>query len=936
MGFISDFFNDPLRTTKDVVNDTVDLVEDVIDVAVDLVGDVISWFVDIPELPDIDQDASSVLLNKNSNIAQIPVIYGERKVGGTRVFIETSGAENESLFICLVLCEGEVHQIGDIFINDENLSGSKYEPYVTIDKKVGTDTQSASTTLLEAPSWTSNDKLSGIAYLGIKIQFNSDVFSSIPTINAIVQGRKVFDPRDSSTAFSDNPVLCLRDYLTNTRYGKGLDTSLLDDTTFSAAANACDTTNETFSGSGVQIKRFQCNAVINTNQTLFNNTKVLLAGFQGMMPFQNGTYRVFVEDDYTATFSFTESNIISGFKIQGSQKGNKFNRVTAKFVNPETNYQADAVIFPDADSADYTTFLAEDNNKPLETEINLNTITSYYQARNIAKTLLKQSRLAGLQMSFVATPDALKCAVGDIVTVTHSTPAFTDKKFRVTGLSINYDATVNVSLAEHDATIYPWVNDKTQPTTASSNLPDPLTVAAPVLTVSDEVRTLNEEAVSFLIANVSTSDQFADRFEVQSQKAGTTEFVTMGQASEGRFEQVNIEDGLVYTVKARVINTLGVKSPFTTIAHEIVGKTAPPADVTGLTGNLIGNQYLLSWNAVADTDLSHYRLRFASTDSSMTYQNSNPLVDKVSRPATSVFVPARNGTYFVKSVDKLGLASLNPATVVLSSNIDELDNFKSIQTITESPDFNGTFDDTVEIDEDDRLVLNTSINFDSVTGNFDDALGLFDGGAGNVDAEGFYNFQNTVDLGAIFLVRATSIVRSIRVDYVALFDAAEGNFDSRQGLFDGDVNAFDDVGVEVQCRTTTDNPSGSPTYGDFKTFTVSDFKARGLQFRARLTTTDDKATPAVTFLSVQLDMGERVESGEDVASGAGAKAITFTKAFQATPAIGIGAQNLQTGDFYELSSKSRTGFTITFKNSSGSAIDRTFDFVAKGAGREVA
>ncbi len=864
MGWIQDFIRNPIQATKDAVNDTVDLVEDVVEVAVDLVGEVISWFIDIPEVPELEEEAPSVLVNKNSNIAQIPVIYGERKVGGTRVFIETSGAENESLFICLVLCEGEVHQIGDIFINDENLSGSKYEPYVTIDKKVGTDTQAASTTLLEAPSWTSNDKLSGIAYLGIKIQFNSDVFSSIPTINAIVQGRKVFDPRDSSTAF-------LRDYLTNTRYGKGLDSSLLDDTTFSAAANACDTTNETFSGSGVQIKRFQCNAVINTNQTLFNNTKVLLAGFQGMMPFQNGTYRVFVEDDYTATFSFTESNIISGFKIQGSQKGNKFNRVTAKFVNPETNYQADAVIFPDADSADYTTFLAEDNNKPLETEINLNTITSYYQARNIAKTLLKQSRLAGLQMSFVA---------------------------------------VNVSLAEHDATIYPWVNDKTQPATASSNLPDPLTVAAPVLTVSDEVRTLNEEAVSFLIANVSTSDQFADRFEVQSQKAGTTEFVTMGQASEGRFEQVNIEDGLVYTVKARVINTLGVKSPFTTITHEVVGKTAPPADVTGLTGNLIGNQYLLSWNAVADADLSHYRLRFASTDSSMTYQNSNPLVDKVSRPATSVFVPARNGTYFVKSVDKLGLASLNPATVVLSSNIDELDNFKAIQTITESPDFNGTFDDTVEIDEDDRLVLNTSINFDSVTGNFDDALGLFDGGAGNVDAEGFYNFQNTVDLGAIFLVR--------------------------QGLFDGDVNAFDDVGVEVQCRTTTDNPSGSPTYGDFKTFTVSDFKARGLQFRARLTTTDDQATPAVTFLSVQLDMGERVESGEDIASGAGAKAVTFTKAFQATPAIGIGAQNLQTGDFYELSSKSRTGFTITFKNSSGSAVNRTFDFVAKGAGREVA
>jgi len=66
-----------------------------------------------------------------------------------------------------------------------------------------------------------------------------------------------------------------------------------------------------------------------------------------------------------------------------------------------------------------------------------------------------------------------------------------------------------------------------------------------------------------------------------------------------------------------------------------------------------------------------------------------------------------------------------------------------------------------------------------------------------------------------------------------------------------------------------------------------------------------------------------------------AKVITFNKAFQATPAIGIGAQDLQTGDYYTLSSKSRTGFTITFYNSSDTAISRTFDYVAKGYGREV-
>lgn len=935
MGWFSNFIRNPIKTVKDTVDDVVEVVEDVIDVVGDVVGDVISWLIDIPEAPDIEQSAQTVLVNKNSNIAAIPVIYGQRKVGGTRVFVETSGSENKYLYIALVLCEGEVEEIGDIYINDELLTGSKYAPYATIDKKLGTDSQTASSTLTAAPSWDSTDTLSGIAYLGIRLEFNQDVFSSIPTINAVVKGRKVYDPRTATTAWSSNPALCLRDYLTNTRYGKGLDSSLIDDTVFGTAADACDTDVTNYDGSGETVKRFSCNMVLDTNQTIFNNVKIFLSGMQGMMPYQNGTYRLVLEDDYASTFDFDTDNIISGFSVKGSDKSRKYNKVTAKFVNPESNWQADAVIWPDADSSDYTTFLSEDNNKPLETEINLNGVTNYYQARNIAKTLCLSSRKAGLQISFVATADALKCAVGDVVTVTHPTPAWSSKEFRVASLSINYDATVNVSLVEHNATIYPWVSDKQEPASASSNLPDPFSVSAPTLSVSDEVRTLNEEATSFLIADVASTDEFTERFEAESRLEGETVFVTMGQTGGSRFEQTNIEDGRVYTVRARAINTLGVRSDWTTVEHQVVGKTAPPSDVTGLTGNLIGNQYFLTWTAVTDADLSHYRVRFAAEDTSPTYQNSISLVPKVSRPATSVFVPARNGTYFVKAVDKLGLASENPATVVLSSNIDELDNFTGIQTINEHPDFNGTFDDVVEIDEEDRLVLDTSLAFDAVTGDFDDALGLFDGGAGNVDAEGFYYFTNQVDLLATYLVRATAIVKQTRVDYVTLFDATEGLFDDRAGTFDGDVNAFDDVDVQVQARFTTDDPAGTPTWSEWQTFQVSDFKCRGLEFRARLTTTDDQATPAVSYLSVQLDMGDRTESGDDVVSGAGAKAITFNKAFIQTPAIGIGAQDLQTGDYYTLSSKSRTGFTITFYNSSDTAVSRTFDYVAKGYGREV-
>jgi hypothetical protein len=81
-----------------------------------------------------------------------------------------------------------------------------------------------------------------------------------------------------------------------------------------------------------------------------------------------------------------------------------------------------------------------------------------------------------------------------------------------------------------------------------------------------------------------------------------------------------------------------------------------------------------------------------------------------------------------------------------------------------------------------------------------------------------------------------------------------------------------------------------------------------------------------------------------VSSGAGAKAITFTNAFWTgttslggvnayLPSIGITAQNMATGDFFEVTSVSGTGFTVTFKNSAGTAVSRNFNWSAVGYGR---
>jgi len=152
--------------------------------------------------------------------------------------------------------------------------------------------------------------------------------------------------------------------------------------------------------------------------------------------------------------------------------------------------------------------------------------------------------------------------------------------------------------------------------------------------------------------------------------------------------------------------------------------------------------------------------------------------------------------------------------------------------------------------------------------------------------------------------------------------------------FDGDPNQFDDTNVELQVSVTEDDPSGTPTWSDYRKFFVGDYKARGLRFRAVLTSDDPQASPTVEVLQVTVDMPDRVASGSDIASTttAGGKVVNFSPAFKAIPALGIAAQNLTSGDYYEIVSKTATGFTIRFKNSGGTVVDRTFDYVAKGYG----
>ena len=84
------------------------------------------------------------------------------------------------------------------------------------------------------------------ALLGIKILASESVSGRMPVFRVLVKGKKVYDPVSGVSEWTRNPVWCLRDLLTNTRYGGGnyITGSMIDDGvggSWRDAATRCDT-----------------------------------------------------------------------------------------------------------------------------------------------------------------------------------------------------------------------------------------------------------------------------------------------------------------------------------------------------------------------------------------------------------------------------------------------------------------------------------------------------------------------------------------------------------------------------------------------------------------------------------------------------------------------------------------------------------------------
>jgi len=857
---------------------------------------------------DLTNYEKGILLNQSSNNAPIPVIYGSRRVGGTRVFMEATGASNEYLHIVLVLCEGPISAINTVYLNDVTSTDARFSGLVSVYKHLGEDDQNADENLIAAcpSSWTVNHRLRGVAYLYVCLKWDRDAFSGgLPTITADIDGKLVYDTRDETIKFSRNPALCTRDYITNTRYGRGIPTAMVPNAYISAAANYCE---EDVTVGGVVQDRYTCDGVVNVDDSALSNTQKLLSSCRGMLVFSAGQYQLIIDKPESATFDFNEDNITGSWTFSLGTKKNMFNRIRANFYNPDRSWQ------PDIAPADSPELRALDNGLVLETKIDLPFTANINTAKQIATINLKQSRQQ-IACQFSAFIEGLRCEVGNVATITHSTPGWSGKKFRIFNMTLKNNDEVTVTAREYADSGYDFGTIEASDTAPNTNLPD-VTSAMPPTDIAIKEEIYFDASGNNILSRIDISwqspkDAFAHEYEVEYKLSSDSAWIRAANTKTTAMKILALEPGL-YDFRVRSLNTMLVASEWHAIQKYVFGKTAPPSDITQIWAEAAQGGLKLTWTPVTDIDLSHYKVRWTSDLASGAWANS---LDVGISKTTTISIPAaRSGRYLVKAVDTTGHESVNAVTVdttiptILAWNVQE----EQVQ----EPSWPGTKTNTVVAEG--KLVMDSSVSFDDIA-DFDAVTELDYQDA--VVSSGTYETE-AIDLGSVQTARCS-------IELTFMVKRLDDDFDSISDIdavtnWDGADNT--NAGAIPQIALSQDGSA----WGDWQNFIAGDYTARAFKARLCCYSLDNRSYVEISNALFIVDMPDREEAAADVVCPVTGLSISFTAPFMAVPRIGITAQGLQTGDYYELSNKTVNGFDIIFKNSGGSGVQRTLDWVARG------
>jgi len=816
------------------------------------------------------------------------------------------------------------------------------------------------------------------------------------------------------TAWTDNPAWVFYDLVTNERYGLGtyVPAAQVDKWALYTVSQYCD--EQVNDGFGGTEPRFTCNLYLQSRQEAFKVINDLASVFRGMVYWSSGSLTVSQDAPKDAVALYTQANVVNGqFIYSGASAKAKHTVALVTWNDPDDQYRQKIEYVENATQiarlgviqTEVTAFGCTSRgqanrvgrwllfSEELESEtVTFSTGIEGAVARpgdviKVADSARAGARMGGRVVNATTTVIGVDSAVtlaagtwtmyvvlanGTVESKTVSSVAgqsvtlasglssapqvgaqwvitgtsLEAQTFRVVTVSEQDGGIIEITALKHDPDKYDAVEDGLVITPRDISILDDATDPVINGAVTEYLYTTTTDVkVGATITWTPPSRATSYLVEVRIDQQNLVQYTTQSAS----LELLDCEVG-TYIITVYALNITGKKSAAYTFTASVLGKTANPANVTGLQLVAQGANGLLQWDQHPDLDVrigGQIAIRYSDLTTSATWNTSIPVAE-FAGSATSGTVPIAAGTYLAKAVDSTGQYSLGTATI-LSQTLSIIQ-YNAVVISDQDPGFTGTktnmFVESNKLKLD--LVPTPSLDLDFTAGTYEEGEVYPD----PVVQSGEYEFSSYIDVSAIYTSRVSVNFAAAAVNLANLVDNWP-TIDSIGDLDLGDIPVnyvdswtdwdavlnFDgeqelgDAAISFQIATTNDDPAGTPIWSAWRTFYLGDYTARAFKFRLLVDRGTDPYTQVeVSDLGVTIDVPDRIESANNIAVTTSGLSVTFANQFYSTPAIAVTPYNMATGDYIVMSAQSATGFTVTFKNSAGTNVARTMDWIAKGYG----
>lgn len=441
--------------------------------------------------------------------------------------------------------------------------------------------------------------------------------------------------------------------------------------------------------------RYDCQGVVDLGDAPMKILKDLMSAAGGSLVYQQGTWRIYAAAYRAPTGGITADDLRGPVKIATNvPRKELFNGVRGIYIDPNNAYQPGD--FPIVTNDTYAT---EDGGEILR-DIALPYTNNSFRAQRIAKIFVEKSRQS-LSGTFPLKMTGFKYQVCDNVPVTIAQLGFSALEMSVRRWIFNPAGGVDLQMQKEAASSYSWSGSDAhvQEPPPNTTLPNPLSCptitglalssgTADLFIAGDG--TVHSRIHATWVAVVNSFVNEGGRIEVQFALAAGSpqEWQSMpnaaGTASDAYIVPVN--DGIAYYVQVRAVNSYGVEGDWTTSgAHTVVGKTAVPSDVTGLSAVQQTTVVVIGCNAVTDTDLDSVEVRLGDAGTT-SWSDASPLVNLLrGQTATTAAIPPGSWELFAKAKDTSGNYSANAAMLAITVTSD---GFNAIASTQYAPGWN--------------------------------------------------------------------------------------------------------------------------------------------------------------------------------------------------------------------------------------------------------